>query len=286
MDRTILLTGADGFTGQHFTTEAENRGFLVQPLKSDLANAADIANELSGQSYDYVVHLAAISAVTHSDELALYQINLFGTLNLLQALSTQSPAPAKVIVASSANIYGNATETPVGELTQPAPVNHYAMSKLAMEYMLNRYREQLPLVTVRPFNYTGAGQDERFVIPKLVNHFALRKASVELGNLSVEREFNDVRTVCSAYLDLLRLGTSNEVYNICSGKAYSLNNVIDILTRLSGHELELRVNPAFVRANEVHRLCGDPTKLEACLGEIKHPTLEETLNWMLQSAKA
>ncbi len=284
MGKTILLTGADGFTGQHLAREAAGRGYRVQPLQSDLNDADSLAGELSGKIFDYVVHLAAISAVTHTDELSLYKVNLFGTLNLLQAISAQTPTPVKVIIASSANIYGNATESPINELATPAPVNHYAMSKLAMEYMLEKYRALLPLVTVRPFNYTGVGHDDRFVVPKLVKHFSKRSAWVDLGNISVEREFNDVRTVCGAYLDLLVHGVNQEVYNICSGKTYSLTQVIDILSGLSGHKLNIRVNPDLIRANEVHRLCGDPGKLEACIGKLEHPTLADTLAWMLRNS--
>ena len=285
MSKSILLTGADGFTGQHFSKSASERGYFVYPLTSDLVNKDEIASELSGKTFDYVVHLAAISAVTHADELALYQVNLLGTLNLLQVVASLASTPEKIIIASSANIYGNAPESPIYELAAPAPVNHYAMSKLAMELMLEKFQAKLPLVAVRPFNYTGVGQDERFVIPKLVNHFKQRKACVELGNISVEREFNDVRTVCDTYLELLIHGKAHEAYNVCSGTTYSLTQVVEILTGLTGHELELRINPDFVRENEVHRLCGNPAKLEACLGALKHRTLDDTLQWMLSSTK-
>lgn len=285
MGNTILLTGADGFTGRHLAHEASRRGFQVLPLQSNLLDASEIASELSARHFDFVVHLAAISAVTHDDELALYQVNLFGTLNLLQALARQRAAPARVILASSANVYGNTALSPISEATPPAPANHYAMSKLAMEYMSAQYRERLPLVTVRPFNYTGVGHDDRFLIPKLVHHFSQRSECVELGNLDVEREFNDVRTVCAVYLDLLQKGGDSEVYNICSGRAYSLTHVIDTLSQLTGHRPQIQVNPEFVRANEVHRLCGDPTKLEACIGAVQHPPLENTLQWMLESTR-
>lgn len=285
MSRTILLTGADGFTGRHLNDAAVSRGYRILPLQSDLLDADGIAAELSGSHFDYVVHLAAISAVTHEDELALYRVNVFGTLNLLQALSTRRATLSKVILASSANIYGKVTESPIAETSLPQPVNHYAMSKLAMEYMTAQYRDRLPLVTVRPFNYTGVGHDERFVIPKLVRHFSMRSKSIELGNLDVEREFNDVRTVCGVYLDLLLHGGEQEVYNICSGRTYSLTEVIDTLAQLSGHRPQIRVNRDFVRPNEVQRLCGNPAKLEACIGKVEHATLEDTLGWMLQSAR-
>lgn len=285
MGKTILLTGADGFTGRHLAEAAANRGYRILPLQADLLDAEGIASELSGYAFDYVVHLAAISAVTHSDELALYQVNVFGTLNLLQALSQLHQAPARVILASSANIFGNCALSPITEASPAAPVNHYAMSKLAMEYMAAQYSDRLPLITVRPFNYTGVGHDDRFVIPKLVQHFSRRSAAVELGNLDVEREFNDVRTVCAVYLDLLQHGVDQQVYNICSGRTYSLTQVIDTLARLAGFRPHIRVNPDFVRANEVKRLCGDPAKLEACIGKIEYPPLEDTLQWMLQAAR-
>ena len=284
MRGSILLTGADGFTGQHFITEATARDYQVQALTSDLTNPESIAKEISGKSFDYIVHLAAISAVTHTEALDFYQINLFGTLNLLDAISAEIPPPKKILVASSANIYGNATESPIRETALPAPENHYAMSKLAMEYMLGQFRQHLPIVTVRPFNYTGVGHDDRFIIPKLINHFVDRSEWVELGNISVEREFNDVRTVCRTYVELLSEGLNNEAYNICSGTTHSLTQVMETLSRLTGHTMEVRVNENYVRANEVQRLCGNPEKLEGCIGPIAHPPLEKTLQWMLDAA--
>lgn len=284
MNASLLLTGADGFTGQHFYAAAQKQGCEVYALQSDLTSPGELERELSGRTFDHVVHLAAISAVTHADELALYRVNLFGTLNLMQALVARSAVSGRVLVASSANIYGNAAQSPVDETAHPAPVNHYAMSKLAMEHMLTGYRSQLSLVIARPFNYTGRGQDSRFVIPKLVEHASRRAPRVELGNVDVEREFNDVRTVCDIYLRLLQLGEPGEVYNVCSGHTYSLAQVVALLNELTGHELEIRVNPDFVRENEVHRLCGDPSKLEARLGGIDHPSLADTLRWMLDAA--
>lgn len=284
MSGALLLTGADGFTGRHFSEAARQRGFDVYALQSDLTEPEALERELSGRTFGHVVHLAAISAVTHADELALYRVNLFGTLNLVQALADHATVRGRVLVASSANIYGNAAESPVNESACPAPVNHYAMSKLAMEHMLARYRERLALLVARPFNYTGPGQDTRFVIPKLVQHFAGRKPHVELGNTDVEREFNDVRTVCDSYLGLLARGEPGQAYNVCSGTAYSLAEVVRLLGELTGHALEVRVNPDFVRANEVHRLCGDPARLEASLGAINRPSLADTLRWMLDAA--
>jgi len=283
MTKRILLTGANGFTGVRFTEAALQAGYEVRPLSADLTDAKAIATEVAAAKPDYVLHLAAISAVTHADEEALYRVNLFGTLNLLKALAALPRAPSRIILVSSANVYGNSNKSPIDETTCPAPVNHYAISKLATEHLAGMFAERLPLVIVRPFNYTGAGHDVRFVIPKLVEHFARHAEAVELGNIDIEREFNDVRTVCEAYLRLLQLGQPGEMYNICSGRAVSLNTVIDALKRITGHNMKVTVNPDFVRDNEVHRLCGNPAKLESCVGALQYPSLEETLRWMLST---
>lgn len=281
MTKRILLTGADGFTGLRFTEAAQQAGYKIHPLVADLTNATAVINEVAASAPDFVVHLAGISAVTHADEEAIYRVNLFGTLNLLKALVALPQVPKRVILVSSANVYGNADKSPIEESVCPAPVNHYAMSKLAMEHMSATFADRLPLVIVRPFNYTGVGHDTRFIIPKLVDHFARRAEVIELGNLNVEREFNDVRTVCETYLRLLQLGQPGQTYNVCSGQPVSLTSAIDALKRITGHDIQVKVNPAFVRANEVHRLCGSPAKLEACIGPLQHPSLEETLRWML-----
>lgn len=281
----LLLTGADGFTGLHFTSAARQAGYEVYPLMADLTDVAGVAAEVAATAPDFVVHLAAISAVTHEDEEAFYRVNLFGTQNLLKALSALPNAPKNVLLASSANVYGNVKVSPIGESVCPVPVNHYAISKLAMEHMAATFLGKLRLVTVRPFNYTGVGHDARFVIPKLVEHFVAKAASIELGNLDVEREFNDVRTVCEAYLRLLRHGQSGQTYNVCSARPVSLGLVINTLRQITGHDLQVNVNQAFVRPNEVHRLCGSQIKLEDCIGALKHPPLEETLRWMM-SGKA
>lgn len=284
MTKRILLTGAAGFTGLRFTEAGQQAGYVVHPLLADLTNTKAVATEVLAAAPDFVVHLAGISAVTHADEEALYRVNLFGTLNLLNALVALPLVPKCVLLVSSSNVYGNVPVSPIGESTCPAPVNHYAMSKLAMEYMSATFSERLPLVIVRPFNYTGVGHDARFVIPKLVEHFTQRDTTVELGNLNVEREFNDVRTVCVAYLRLLQLGQPGQVYNVCSGRPVSLTSVIDALKRITSHNLQIKVNTAFVRTNEVHRLCGSPAKLEACIGKLEHPPLEDTLRWMLSAS--
>ena len=282
----LLLTGAEGFTGRHLTDAALSSGYDVFPLKVDLTDAAAVAAEVAANVPTHVVHLAAISAVTHADENAFYQVNLFGTLNLLKALVALPVAPAKVLLASSANVYGNQDGVAIAETVCPKPVNHYAMSKLAMEHMAATYTDRLPIVITRPFNYTGVGHDLRFVIPKIVDHFVRKAPVIELGNLDVYREYNDVRQICDVYLKLLGHGVPGEVYNVCSGKAVSLGEVLALMIEISGWQPEVRVNPAFVRANEIRTLAGSSEKLAACIGQVSGVDLQPLLEWMYRDLMA
>jgi nucleoside-diphosphate-sugar epimerase len=277
----IALTGAAGFTGRHFLDVARQAGHEVAALESDLTDAAALAREAAALRAEAVVHLAAISFVGHEDDRAFYDVNLFGTLNLLEALSKSTRPPSRILVASSANVYGNTERSPIDEAQPAAPVNHYAMSKLAMELMVRARFPQLPVVVTRPFNYTGPGQAGQFVIPKLVDHFRRRAPTVKLGNLDVQREYNDVRFVCDAYLRLLRGGSADGVYNVCTGVTYDFNTVLRTLQELSGHSIQVEVDPALVRANEVHRLCGNPARLREAIGELPAYALKDTLAWML-----
>jgi nucleoside-diphosphate-sugar epimerase len=280
----MLVTGADGFTGVHFVKQAREAGYDVFVFNADLTSPQAVQAQVDAAAPDVVVHLAAISFVGHDKPSAFYDVNVIGTLNLLDALLKLATPPKRVLLASSANVYGNCELSPISETQVPAPLNHYAMSKLAMEHLATTYADRLPLFFVRPFNYTGSGQVESFVIPKLVAHFKRRAATVELGNLTVEREYNDVRMVTDAYLKLLDQAAVGEIYNICSSKTYTLHHVIDALTDLTGHQLSVVVNPAFVRANELHRLCGDTSKLVRTIGMFDSIALKDTLRWMLESS--
>lgn len=279
----MLVTGADGFTGVHFVKQARVAGYEVFEFNADLTNPLAVQAQVDAAAPDVVVHLAAISFVGHDKPSAFYDVNLIGTLNLLDALLKLPNPPKRVLLASSANVYGNCEQSPISETQEPAPLNHYAMSKLAMELLAKTYADRLSLFFVRPFNYTGPGQVDSFVIPKLVAHFKRRAATVELGNLTVEREYNDVRMVTDAYLKLLEKAVIGQTYNICSSKTYTLHQVIDTLIELTGHPINVAVNPAFVRANELHRLCGDASKLEKTIGASDSIALKDTLRWMLES---
>ena len=301
--RRVLVTGLGGFTGGYVQAALQQRGWEVwglgaQPapagtsdtatqryLQADLADSAALAHAVAQVRPQAVVHLAAIAFVGHGDADAFYRVNLLGTRHLLAALAALPQPPARVLLASSANVYGNQTEGMLDEATAPRPANDYAVSKLAMEHMARLWSERLPLTIVRPFNYTGVGQSVDFLLPKIVAHFRRRAAAIELGNLDVWRDFSDVRAVADAYGRLLdapaAVGTT---VNVCSGHSHSLREVIAMAEQITGHTLQVQVNPAFVRANEVKTLLGNPAHLHTLIGtDWANPPLQDTLRWMLET---
>jgi nucleoside-diphosphate-sugar epimerase len=291
MMKKVLLTGIDGFTGKYVAQELEAKGYQViglvyknaaeNQVACDLTDKAAVLKCLELVKPDYVIHLAALSFVGHSDQKAFYDVNVFGALNILEAAKELGLTFEKVIFASSANIYGN----PVGvekidESVAPAPVNHYAMSKLAMEHMAKLWFEQFPLVITRPFNYTGPGQAAHFLIPKIVAHFKQKSADIELGNIDVYRDFSDVRDIAKAYVSLMESEVSSEVVNLCSGNVSSLSSIIEQMEQIAGYKINVKVNPAFVRANEIKVLGGDNSKLVSLTGFKPTITIDETLRDM------
>ena len=280
----VLVTGLQGFTGRYLQTELAAHGFEVCGLDVDLCDSAGVQQAVAQAQPHAVVHLAAIAFVGHGDADAFYRTNLIGTRHLLAALAALPQPPRSVLLASSANIYGNATAGQLDEATPPQPANDYAVSKLAMEHMARLWQAALPITIARPFNYTGVGQSVQFLLPKIVDHYQRRASTLELGNLDVWRDFSDVRAVVQAYRRLLQTpAAAGQTVNICSGETHSLRDVLALAEAISGHQLQVQVNPAFVRANEVKTLSGNPARLRALIGDDWHsPPLQDTLRWMLQ----
>lgn len=294
MSKRVLVTGSAGFTGRYMCAELEAAGYEVFGMGSqasdspnhyqvDLQDAAQLTHAVTDIRPNKVIHLAALAFVAHGDANAFYKVNLIGTRNLLEALCSSSKTPDCVLLASSANIYGNQAQGLIDENTPPAPANDYGVSKLAMEQMAKTWSERLPLVIARPFNYTGVGQAENFLIPKIVAHYRRKAALIELGNLDVWRDFSDVRAVVAAYRGLIERTPLGQTFNVASGITYSLREVLALCEEITGHHMDVQVNPAFVRANEVRTLCGDATRLRSCLGDWQMPALYETLVWMLSA---
>lgn len=300
--KRVLVTGASGFTGRYVVDELKTQHCQViglggkaaiaaatqghgQPDETygaDLREKDALADVLRKARPDIVVHLAALAFVGHGAVDEFYDVNLMGTRNLLEAIEKAGAPVDRVLLASSANVYGNASEGMLDERTPPSPANDYAVSKLSMEHVAGLWRDRLPITITRPFNYTGVGQSVQFLIPKIVSHFAERRAVLELGNLQVSRDFGDVRAVASAYRRLLESpAATGKVVNVCTGHGHSLGQILALCEDLTGHRLEVKVNPAFVRANEVKVLIGDNALLRSLIGDWQAPPMNETLQWML-----
>lgn len=282
----VLVTGLDGFTGRYVQPELEARGHEVYGLSSDLTEPDAVTAEVARLKPEAVIHLAGIAFVGHGNANAFYEVNLIGTRNLLSALEEKAPGVRSILLVSSANVYGNASQGTLDEGIAPNPANDYAVSKWAMERMARLWLGKLPLFFVRPFNYTGLGQSELFVIPKIVAHFREKKTSIELGNLDVWREYGDVRSVADIYLKLLEKNPVGDTFNICTGQAYSLREVVTLCKKITGQRMDIRVNPKYVRANEVRMLKGDNRHLREAIGDWKKFNLKESLIWMLQDIGA
>ena len=263
----ILVTGAKGFTGAHFIKMANTLGHETYALNANINDVNALENEIISIQPTAIAHFAGISFVASKDEEAFYRVHALGTSNILNAALKLKEKPHKILLASSATVYGNHPAPYSVESQELEPIDHYAISKVAMEDMARTFMDKLSIVIARPFNYTGVGQKGNFLIPKLVRHFSEKSPFIELGNLNVEREFNNVEMICAAYLALLDFGVAGETYNVSSGKAHSLQDVINTLSQITKHHPEIAINPDFVRSNEVHRMCGNPAKLNLLLAQ-------------------
>jgi nucleoside-diphosphate-sugar epimerase len=293
--KRALITGLRGFTGYYMAQELTAAGYRVfgtvlpgeqagpDIFTVDLCDRAAVAAMVEQVQPDVVTHLAGIAFVAHSDVELIYRVNILGTRNLLEALAAARHQPSAVLLASSANIYGNANLPAIDEDVTPAPANDYAVSKLAMEHMARLWMDRLPIILARPFNYTGPGQSENFLLPKIVSHFRKGARQIELGNLDIARDFSDVRMVARSYRRLLAASPAGQSFNVCSGRSHSLGSVIDMMSDIAGYRIEVNVNPAFVRASEVRTLVGSNARLTSVIGEIEQAPLAETLRWMYQA---
>lgn len=295
----LVVTGAAGFTGTHLVREASSRGYRCiavgnQPglavdgaersLVLDLADRAATFAAMRSVDPDYVVHLAAASFVAHEDVADFYLTNVVGTINLVDALAP-SDRLRKLVVASSANIYGNARELPIAESSEPDPRNDYAVSKVAMEHAVSLRMRGGRIVIVRPFNYTGVGQAEHFLVPKIVAAHARGDATIELGNIEVARDFSDVRDVVAAYLELLISSFHSGVVNICSGHATSLRSILERMSVLAGYRPDVVSSPALVRSQEIPTLYGSDALLRSIIGEYRSHSFDDTLRWMFRQRR-
>lgn len=293
MTKKVLITGIEGFTGEHLAAYLEDSGYEVfgtslfsqdaKIYKCDLTQRNHIRAVLQSCKPDYLIHLAGISFAAHENEVDFYRVNTIGTSNLLDAFLEMGHRPQKIVIASSATVYGDQSVLVLDETLCPKPINHYGASKYAMECLARGYGQKLPITIVRPFNYTGPGQSDSFLIPKIVKHYKQRAKSIELGNLDVVREFNDINFVCEVYKRLLEAESDVDVVNIASGRGIALLDVVEMMNSIAGYAIEVKVNPNFVRKNEIKHLTGSNKKLFDLVGEVDQCDFEDTLKRMYEA---
>jgi nucleoside-diphosphate-sugar epimerase len=281
----VLVTGAGGFTGRYLMDRLAEQGDEPHSLQADLRDPVAMAREVAAIVPQAVIHLAALAFVASQDYAAFYSVNQVGTFALLDAVAEQAPG-IPVLLASTAQVYGGDASGLVAEDRSPAPGNHYGLSKYAMEIGAGFLADKLRLIVARPFNYTGVGQEERYLIPKIVAHFRRREPVIELGNLHVRRDFGDVRSVVDAYCRLLHADLTESVYNVSTARLNTIGDILAILQDMTGHRIDVRTNPAFVRANDVEALGGDNKRLRDALPGWAPNSLNETLRWMIEAPES
>jgi GDP-4-dehydro-6-deoxy-D-mannose reductase len=281
----ILVTGPNGFVGRHLLASG------VVGSSADVLDADALAAELREVRPAAVIHLAALSSVSASWESVaeVWRTNVLGTVNLLEAVRAEAPE-ARVIVASSGEVYGRAETIPTPEHAPIAPVSPYAASKAAAELAGSQAAARgLDVVVVRTFPQVGPGQDERFAIGSWTRQIARLEAdgggTLLVGDLSGERDLTDVRDGARAYRLLLDRSVEPGAYNLASGRGVRMGDVLDLLIGLSSVPIEVEQEQARLRPAEIPALVGDPSKLRAATGWAPEVALEQTLADALEAAR-
>jgi GDP-4-dehydro-6-deoxy-D-mannose reductase len=281
----ILVTGAQGFVGGHLLPELGARGL---PLDVDVTDALALARAARASAPQGVIHLAGQSSVADSwGEVAeVWRVNVLGTVNVLEAVRAEAPR-ARVLVVSTGQVYGRAEQIPTPEESRIAPLSPYAASKAAAE--LACVQTPIDVVVARSFQHEGPGRDERFAIGSWTRQIArLEEAgggTIQVGDLSSRRDITDVRDVVRAYLLLLDPSVPPSIYNVASGHAVTMKDVLDKLLALAQCPIDVEIDPTRSRPTDVPEVCGDATKLRTATGWTPTIPLEQTLADALEAAR-
>ena len=284
-----LITGGAGFVGHWLADHLRSLGDQVVAIdrEVDVTDPSALLAAVSDARPDAIYHLAALTHVGESwdEPLRVLEVNVIGTAALLAAARECGTDP-RILVTSSAEVYGPVTDPallPLTESSPTAPLTPYAASKLAAEAIVSQAGRGhgQHVITVRPFNHIGPGQTPNFAVPALAKRIVDAERSgaltIPVGNLSARRDFTDVRDVVRAYRLLVEAGQPGDVYNVCSGVDVSIREIADRLLRLAGTSLAFETDAALMRPVEVPVLRGDPGRLVEATGWKPEIPLDETL---------
>jgi GDP-4-dehydro-6-deoxy-D-mannose reductase len=285
----VLVTGAGGFVGTHLMVELGDRAV---PAKLDVTDAEALVTAVRSVRPAAVVHLAARSSVAESwsDAPSAWRVNVLGTVHVLGAVRAAVP-DARLLVASTGEVYGRAGTIPTPEDAPLAPISPYAASKAAAEIACGQgvRADGLDVVVVRAFSQMGPGQGERFAVGSWVRQIARLEASgggaMRVGDLTVRRDLTDVRDACAAYRRLLDPNVPAGTYNLASGTVVTMREVLEALLGLSEAEIEVQPATALRRPGEIETLAGDPSLLRKATGWLPAISLETSLADALAEAR-
>lgn len=313
--KRILLVGGGGFVGGYLTELLQSLGGYeisithngalperiegVRKFDLDLLQPSQIDMVLRETEPDYIVHLAAQSSVALSWEKPALtaEVNITGAINLLEAVRASSSEP-RILLIGSGEEYGAVAENdnPIREDHVSRPGNFYAATKVAQEFIGTIYSNAygMPITMVRAFNHIGPGQSPIFVVADFCKQvaeieFGLRPPTMHVGNLSAKRDFTDVRDVVRAYTLLLDKGEAGELYNVGSGKAVTIQSILDIILSQTKAPIDVQIDPTRFRPVDVPLIEADIGKLVQATSWKQEiditDTIQETLEYWRESVR-
>lgn len=301
----VLIFGAGGFVGSYLCKEFLNNGYKVSGTdkgegsalpsevdfyKTDLMQADEVKKLIGQIQPDIIVNLAAISSVGVSWNMpqTTMAINVIGALNIMEAARKSEQKPRILFVGSSEEYV--ISENPLDENTQLNANNPYGISKVTQEQLAKLYREQygLKIYCVRPFNHTGIGQRDTFVLPSFCKQVAEidksgKDGKIQVGNLKVKRDFSHVKDVVRAYRMIVESDNCNQIYNVGSGNAYSLEDMLTYIIGLSDQNIEIEVDQNRIRPTDQPVICCDRSLIGKELGWEPQYNVYDALREMYES---
>lgn len=291
--RRALVTGALGFTGRTLVRQLQRRGYDVTGTsrrrsvddawaRLDFSDGEAATALLEHAAPDVVFHLSGLARTYGPDLEAYRRANVLDTEALLTALAG-CRAGARLVLMSSAAVYAPPADGILSETAALRPASPYGRSKLEMEQRAGAFAADLSIAIARPFNYTGPGQSEYFVAARIAGEAARGATSLVLGALTPQREFNDVEAVAASLVRLAETDHQGPV-NIASGRALSIQDLVDATAEVLGRPLTATSDPARLRADDPPLIVGDPALLTSLSCGLDQPPIGETIARMLQAS--